>query len=394
METMDRTETTDRNTDIERIEALRRELEALCSESGPIPFARFMELCLYHPRYGYYTAGRPPMGSDGDFTTYPNVHPAFGRLIARQATEFWEVLGKPSPFTIVETGSADGTLALDLLTFIENDRPDLYSSMIFVSVEKSPKLREHCRLRLKGFDRVTLIDPERFFSETGAVTGCFISNELIDAFPVHLVEMRNGELEEIYVRVDSNGIREEPGPLSDPRLSTYLEESGAVLAEGRRTEISLQAVEWITDIGARLKKGFMLTLDYGYSSPEYFHPLRIKGTLMSFLDHRASADYGRLPGGRDLTAHVNFTALIRAGENAGIRYTGLIPQDRFLVRLGLLDEMEAVEQKKDSLSAASYWREKLALRSLIAPQPRQGGFQALIQHKGVSSPALCAFIVK
>jgi SAM-dependent MidA family methyltransferase len=135
----------------------------------------------------------------------------------------------------------------------------------------------------------------------------------------------------------------------------------------------------------------VLTLDYGYCSPEYFHPLRKTGTLTAYLGHRASPDYGRLPGGQDLTSHVNFTALIRAGEKAGLQYTGLIPQDRFLVRLGLLGEMEAVEKKKDSFSAAGYWREKLALRSLTAPQPSHGGFQALIQHKGIAAPVLRCF---
>ena len=383
-----------RSSEIDRMDALRRELEALCTKSGPIPFVRFMDLCLYHPRYGYYAAGRPPIGPDGDFTTYPNVHPAFGRLIARQTAEFWEILGKPSPFSIVEMGSADGTLAFDLLSFIKNNRPDLYQALVFISIEKSPGLHDLQRRRLAGFDRVTLTDSERFFSETGPVTGSFISNELVDAFPVHLVEMRQGELMEIYVRVDSRGVHEKPGPLSDPRLSTYLEELDAVLADGQRTEISLQAVDWIAEVGKRLQKGFVMTLDYGYCSPEYFHPLRKKGTLMSFLNHRANANYGRLPGGQDLTAHVNFTALIRAGEKAGLQYTGLVPQDRYLVRLGLLEEMEAVEQKKESFTAAGYWREKLALRSLIAPQSRHGGFQALIQHKGIEPPALRAFNAK
>jgi SAM-dependent MidA family methyltransferase len=372
----------------ERLKALRQHLVELCEDAGPIPFARYMEICLYHPELGYYTAGPPPMGPDGDYVTYPSAHPAFGRLLARQLKEIWEVMGSPAPFTLVEMGGGRGSLFVDILDAIRDRSPSLWKTLDCLLVDQSPRLRDAQQLAISPLRPIRTVDPESFFQDLPPWSGCLISNELIDAFPVHLVEKRQGVLHELFVRVDEEEIDESLGDPSDPRIALYLEAMAADLLEGQRTEVHLAAVDWMERVGRSMGNGVVLTLDFGYTAEEYFHPWRSRGTLMSYQAHQASSDPYASPGGQDISAHVNFSALIRAGKQVGLEFTGLIPQDRFLLRLGLLEEMEALEAQRTRMRPAAFWKEKLSLRRLMLPQSPQGGFQVLIQHKGWTPPPL------
>jgi SAM-dependent MidA family methyltransferase len=364
-----------------RLEALREHLAGLCRAHGPMSFARYMELCLYHPELGYYTAGPPPMGPGGDYLTYPSVHPAFGRLMGRQVAEIWKLMGEPPCFILVEMGGGRGDLSRHMLGLIQEEAPGLFQVLQLILVDRSPRLLEAQERALGGFQGVRFMDPGAFFSSPPMV-GCMVSNELLDAMPVHLVEVHSGRLQEVFVEVSEGGVREVLAEPSDVRIEGYLRALGARLLEGQRVEVGLAATDWMERVGSVLGKGAVITVDFGYSGPDAFHPLRPAGTLMAYRGHAASPDPYALPGGQDLTAHVNFSALVWAGQRAGLSFTGLAPQDRFLLALGLLQEMEAHEARRREMNAAAFWAEKLALRCLMMPQPPQGGFQVLIQHKG------------
>lgn len=364
-----------------RLKKLRQYLVELCRAGGPIPFALYMELCLYHPQLGYYSAGPPPMGKKGDYLTYPSVHPAFGRLLGRQVAEIWRLMGKPCGFTLVEMGGGEGLLCRDMLEMIREEAPDLFQELLVVVVDRSPKLLRIQEETLGNHAKVRAMGIEEFFSLEPLV-GCVVSNELVDAMPVHLVEMRCGELQEVLVEVGQEEIREVLAPPTDARIPEYFKALGANPPEGGRAEVALAAWEWMQKVAQCLEKGVVITMDFGYSGQEAFHPLRLQGTLMAYKGHLASPNPYELPGGQDLCAHVNFQALTKAGEQEGLVSDGLVPQDRFLWNLGLLQEMEALEARRTEMSAASFWAQKLALRKLMMPQPPRGGFQVMCQRKG------------
>lgn len=364
-----------------RLKKLREHLVELCRLQGPIPFALYMELCLYHPELGYYTAGPSPMGKGGDYVTYPSVHPAFGRLLGRQVAEIWRLMGQPSGFTLVEMGGGEGSLCRNMLELIREETPDLFQDILVMAVDRSPRLLKIQEETLGDLGRVRAMGIQEYFSLKPLV-GCVVSNELVDAMPVHLVEMHSGELQEVLVEIGQEEIREVLAHPTDPRIPEYFKAMGAKLPEGMRVEAALAAWEWMEKVGESLEKGAVMTVDFGYSGPDVFHPLRAQGTLMAYKGHLASPNPYELPGGQDLCAHVNFQALIKAGEQKGLVLDGLVPQDRFLLDLGLLQEMEALEARRNEMSPASFWAQKLALRKLLVPQPPQGGFQVLIQHKG------------
>lgn len=346
-----------------------------------------MEICLYHPELGYYTAGANPIGPGGDFLTYPEVHPAFGRLLGRLVQQMWEVMGRPSPFTLLEVGGGKGSLARDLVSYVIQSGSLLSQGLEVALMDRSPVLARRQIEALSSLTHVRILEPNAPFP---SLVGCILSNEVADALPVHRVVQRGGRLMEIYVHIKDETIQEVLGPPSDPGILRFLRRLGGELVEGQIMEVPLEGEEWIRKLGRILQRGFVITLDFGYQAQDYFNPARTKGTLMAYRRHRATEDLYALPGGQDLCAHVNFTSLILAGKEAGLELTGLVPQDRLLLNLGLLEEMEALEARREHLPFAQYWSEKLALRRLMLPQPPAGGFQALIQHKGIVDPDLSA----
>ncbi len=364
-----------------RLRKLREHLVELCRAQGPIPFSLYMEICLYHPELGYYTSGPPPMGRDGDYLTYPLVHPVFGRLLGKQVAQVWELMGRPTPFTMVEMGGGRGLMCQDMLRGISQEASGVLACMEVILVDRSPALLEMQLEAASFIAPVKAMSPETFFARPPLV-GCVISNELLDAMPVHLLEMRGGRLQEVLVEVGLEEIREVLADPTDPRIQEELDALGSRLLEGQRVELGLAALEWMEKVARGLERGVVISLDFGYSGPDVFHPLRTAGTLMAYKAHLASPDPYLLPGGQDICAHVNFQALIEAGKRKGLHLTGLVPQDRFLLSLGLLKEMEALEARRNGMGPASFWAEKLALRKLLMPQPAQGGFQVMVQHKG------------
>ena len=371
-----------------RGERLRGFILSQIEKRGSIPFSQFMEWCLYHPDYGYYRSERMNIGRDGDFYTSPCVHPLFGGLIAKQLSQMSEQWGGPF-FDVVEQGGGRGFLCEDVLQWAKKNSSVFYQRLRYHLIETSPFLLKEQRERLVEHEKegkVFWMDPEAFEEGRALVEGCFLSNELVDAFPVHQVIFDRGNLKEIYVTQDHGQLKEQWGKLSDPRIVSYFQSMGITLQEGQRAEVNLKALDWMEKVARCLKKGFVLTIDYGYLAKELYGSHRREGTLLCYTQHQTSENpYERL-GEQDITSHVNFTGLIQKGEEVGLRFTGLVPQYQFLIALGLLQEMESLGREMLEMDALQL---RLSLKHLIEPEMGMGEvFKVLIQHKGMDQPQL------
>lgn len=371
-----------------RGERLRGFILSQIEKRGSIPFSQFMEWCLYHPDYGYYRSERMNIGRDGDFYTSPCVHPLFGGLIAKQLSQMSEQWGGPF-FDVVEQGGGRGFLCEDVLQWAKKNSSVFYQHLRYHLIETSPFLLKEQRERLGEHEKegkVFWMDPEAFEEGRALVEGCFLSNELVDAFPVHQVIFDRGNLKEIYVTQDHGQLKEQWGKLSDPRIVSYFQSMGITLQEGQRAEVNLKALDWMEKVARCLKKGFVLTIDYGYLAKELYGSHRREGTLLCYTQHQTSENpYERL-GEQDITSHVNFTGLIQKGEEVGLRFTGLVPQYQFLIALGLLQEMESLGREMPEMDALQL---RLSLKHLIEPEMGMGEvFKVLIQHKGMDQPQL------
>jgi SAM-dependent MidA family methyltransferase len=327
-------------------------------------------------------------GKGGDFYTSPCVHPLFGGLIAKQLSQMSEQLGGGF-FDVVEQGGGRGFLCEDILQWAKKNASAFYQRLRYHLIETSPHLLKEQRERLGEHEKegkVFWMDPEAFQEGKNLMEGCFLSNELVDAFPVHQVIFDHGNLREIYVTQDHGRLAEQWGELSEPRIASYFQSIGIKLQEGQRAEVNLKALDWVEKVARCLGKGFVLTIDYGYLAKELYGSHRRKGTLLCYYQHQTSENpYERL-GEQDITSHVNFTSLIQKGEEVGLHLTGLVPQYRFLLALGLLQEMESLGREMSEMDAL---RLRLTLKHLIEPEIGMGEvFKVLIQHKGIDQPPL------
>ncbi len=365
---------------------LKRAILHRIRERGRIPFQEFMNLCLYHPLYGYYCTNREKIGKDGDYYTSPCVHPLFGRMIAKQIYQMWVLMGKREGFRIVEFGSGKGYLCLDILCYLRRERPDFFRSLSYQMVEASPYFRREGEKLLSenGLGgRVQWVIPQGLESGNFRVQGCLLSNELIDSFPVHLVTMKDSHLREIYVTYRGGRFREEIGELASDKLCRYFEELGIVLDEGQRAEVNLAALEWMEMVGRILTEGFVITIDYGHEAEILYSPLRRNGTLLCYSGHTWHDNPYEGIGLQDITSHVDFTSLINRGEEMGLQRTGLTTQYRFLLSLGFLEEAQRIGgEDQSSLEGI---RNRLAMKTLILPNGGMGDvFKVLIQQKGLN----------
>jgi SAM-dependent MidA family methyltransferase len=371
-----------------REESLKRFILSQIEDKGPIPFSQFMDWCLYHPSYGYYASERTKIGKDGDYYTGSCVHPLFGHLIARQLLQMAGILGGET-FDVIEMGGGRGFLCQDILDWSKRNASSFCERLRYHLVERTPHVLKEQKERLAKWEeegKVFWLPLEAF--EAGRVRweGCFLSNELIDAFPVHRIVLDHGKLKESYVIQQNGELAEQWGELSDPMIEDYLQSMGITLREGQKAEVNLNASDWMEKVERCLKKGFVLTIDYGYPAEELYAPYRREGTLLCYHRHQTSEDFFERLGEQDITSHVNFTGLIRKGEEVGLHFTGLVPQYQFLIGLGLLQEMES---RGGELSEVDGLNLRLTLKHLIEPEAGMGEvFKALIQHKGIENPLL------
>ncbi len=357
-------------------------------ERGAIPFSEFMEWCLYHPDYGYYRSENTKIGVAGDYYSSPCVHPLFGYLIAKQLSQMAEILGCRR-FDVVEMGAGRGWLGEDILNWAQKSQIPFYDHLEYTLIEKNSSFVREQKERLAPYaeeGKVLWMDPEEMEKGKRVFEGCFVSNELVDAFPVHRVTVAQGKLREAYVIQKNGQFEEEWGELSDPRLSSYFESMGVALEEGQKAEVNLKALDWMESVGRHLERGFVLTIDFGYAAQELYASTRREGTLLCYFRHQTYDNPYQRVGEQDITSHVNFTGLIRKGEQAGLRFTGLVPQYRFLIALGILQEMESIGKKLPSIDELKL---RLSLKHLIEPDLGMGEVcKVLIQHKGIARPQL------
>ena len=357
-------------------------------EKGRITFAEFMAACLYEPGLGYYTSPGRKVGAEGDFYTSMNVHQVFGRLIAKEICRMWETLGSPAEFTVVEAGAGGGQLAGDILDTIASQKQELYALLTYCLVEKEPSLREAQREKLAGhLPRLAWSSPEQLSAGEFTFTGCLLSNELLDAMPVHLVEMTPAGLMEVYVTAPDNEFMELFDEPSTAELAAYLKRLGVSLFAGQRAEISLAAISWLESAAQALERGYVLTIDYGYPADELYAPLRKDGTLLCYHQHKTEENPYIRVGRQDITSHVNFSAIMARGEEIGLRTLWFGEQYRFLLGTGLMEEMLALEAS--GASEHELLKNRLALKKLMLPDGGMGDtFKVLIQGKGVDNPQL------
>jgi SAM-dependent MidA family methyltransferase len=354
-----------------------QELRSLIREQGPLTFASFMELVLYHPEYGYYNSEKTILGKEGDFYTSPHVSSLFGEMITVQLAEMASLVEGPV-FSVVEYGAGRGLLAYDILKTLEAKYPEVFERTIYYIIEAGTGLkREQKRLLGEFAAQVRWVDK---LEQVGKpLRGCVLSNELVDAFPVHRIIKLEDQIKEIYVKDEEGLLKEVTDLPSTPLLEAYFDDLKITLAEGQQGEVNLAAYDWLDTIGQNLDQGFVLTIDYGYESSLLYHESRRDGTLMCYYQHRMEENpYLRL-GEQDITAHVNFSALKYWGQKIGLLTTGFTNQMHFLFNLGLAEVLARDTQKA------------LAAQQLVNTEGMGGIFKVLIQHKNIAHPQLRGF---
>jgi len=350
-------------------------IEGEIAAAGPIPFARYMEICLYHPEWGYYSRG---VGGGGgrDYVTSSGLHRAYGALMARQAEEMWRALGEPARFRFVEFGPGEGFFAADFLR-AASASSRFAAALEYLLVETSPALRLRQRQRvaaavLPGHTPIAAswVDLPSLIGAP-PIEGCLFANEVLDAFPVHRVVGTDDGPREIHVGARNGSLVELQAPLSSPDLAAFLQEAGIHLEAGQEVDLCLASPRFLRQAGRLLRRGYFVIVDYGYAAIDLYHPMRRRGTLMAYHRHRVSEEFLARPGDQDLTAHVDWTAVESAAVAAGLRRVGFTSQARFLLALGAVEFMEGAGLE-----------EREALKDLMLPQRMGGLFRVLVLARG------------
>ena len=351
--------------------AIRRRIR----RQGSITFAEFMQTALYHPVDGYY-ASEKPFGAAGDYYTSPAAHPAFGALLALQLYGMWRCLGKPSEFAVVEMGAGNGILARDITSFA-TQLPDRFAERLtYICVDRYALCQAEHTLN-GAASRIEWLRAETV--PLSGVVGCFLSNELVDAFPVHRFQIADEEIKEIFVSLDDDGeFVEALDKPSIPLIEERLSELGFPLVDGHQGEVSLRIKPWLNEIARALTRGFVITIDYGYEAKQLYSARRRFGTLQTYYRHtEGSSPYQRI-GRQDLTAHVDFSLLQAEGHSLGLNSVAYTTQAELLSNLGIRDMMEQVRSANISRHERS--ANIVGMRELLKPEGL-GGFKALIQEK-------------
>lgn len=356
-------------------------IKNLINQRGVISFKEFMEIALYHPDYGYYTSQKPKIGGFGDYFTASELDPIFGQLLAKQFVEIYQSYFVGKKIDIVEIGSGKGYLLHDIIKTINENYPEIFPYINFFSVEKSEYHRQLQQEILKDFQNIKFLDD---MSSLPEIQGIIYSNELFDAIPTHMVRKKNQELWEVYITVDENNEVIEIDKEPSQEILSYLKELNINIPDGITTEINIDAAKMIQEIGKKLIKGFVFTIDYGYPSAELYKPYRSRGTLICYHKHTYNENYYQNIGLQDITSHVNFSALAHYGKKEGLDTVGFTDQAHFLINLGLAEELNRLYEAGDY---KSYERAN-RLKTLVLPKGMGEKFKILVQAKNVDSPQL------
>ena len=343
-----------------------------------------MELALYHPTDGYYTRPEMVTGRRGDFSTSPDVAPAFGRRLAVQAAEIHQRLGGGS-WRLVELGPGRGLLAADLLDGLARHAPESLAALEkMVLVEISPALRRVQHERLASWARRVPLLWSESLVDVPAAEGVVVANEFFDALPVHLVERRDGVLREVGVVASSSGELElAPGPEADEIVAELVETHALAPRDGDRAEVCAGLAEIFEHLSRILPRGGAVIVDYGLPAAILGDRAHREGTAVGYHRHRVVTDLLARPGRQDLTAHVNWDHLEAAAREAGFTVVGRTWQDRFLMALGLIEDLAAPGDGDEDPSATA---ERLAARALILPGGGGKRFEVVGLVRGLEGP--------
>ena len=371
---------------------LIKAIQGRISSQGRITFAEYMEMALYMRGLGYYTSGGEKIGGEGDYYTSPDLHLLFGEMIGRQLAQIADVSalgGSGSPLAIVEMGAGKGLLCQDILNYISREHPKFFQCLTYLIIEKSHTMIEQQKERLAPYiqeDKVRWVSGLDNATFPHGIVGFVLSNELLDSFPIHRLVKKDGQLHEIYVTMRDGRFLEVLDVPSCSDLVKYFERLDIVLDEGQQVEVNLKALDWMRQLGRTLKKGVVITVDYGYPAAEFYSPHRKGGTFLCYYKHKVTEDPYVRVGWQDMTAHVDFTSLARTGQEVGLEVTGFTNQEYFLVGLGITQEIEnRLEQQTDRQSRE---QQLSAMKHLLAPNGLGRVFKILIQHKGLKDPQL------
>ena len=370
--------------------SLREQIEAEIRQRGPIPFSRYMQICLYDPAHGYYSANAEQFGKAGDFYTSSDVHAVFGRLLARQFDEIWQALDRPPQIEILELGPGRGLFARDVLDWSNKKFPDFFAALTYTLQETSPPLRakleetlrEHVKSDKAHVGTGALVRPAERSEDicrTLALDTPLIvfANEFFDALPVEILSTQG----KLHIALENNRLHEIWLPPIAEELE-FLDRYSVHPEPGERIEVPLISQEWMKQIGGVIARGLLLIIDYGYTRTEQLAG-RHRGTLMAYRQHSASSDPYQAPGEQDLTAHVNFTALAATCEQSGMRAEKLLTQSQFLMGIG--EKNQFADAFEDCRIPQERAKAALQLKHLVTPEGMGENFQVLIASRDVKT---------
>lgn len=359
------------------LERIRRE--------GPIPFADYMRMALYEPGLGFYVTEPARTGWEGaDYFTSADVSDFFAHCVGRQLQRMWEELRRPTPFVVLEQGAGRGNLADGVHTWARQQARDFYAALDYrlTDIRTGQDARELEEAPPGGSNSPSVI----------------LSNELVDAFPVHIVEKHQGQLYEVYVGEAEGQIGqlyELLDEASSPEVVAYLDRFRVPwhsFPDGWRAEINLDALHWIERCARALRHGYLLAIDYGARARELYTPDRRRGTLLCYYRHHATERPLARPGEQDITAHVNFSALIEEGRRHGLRLNTYTTQREWLERMGLHEELEqryaqefasvlANRASDQGQVALLQWYSLRQAVSVLIDRAGMGNFKVLVMHR-------------
>lgn len=351
-------------------------VEEVIGSSGPISFERFMDLALYHPRYGYYNRGEPQRGRGGDYFTALQVSDLFPAILAEAVWSMKETLGTDQ-FALVEWGAGDGELMAGILQALA--AKDRLKGIRAWAVETGRPARERLHRKLSRFPKCQVVSSLDDIEIAGGFEGCFLSNEFFDALPFRRLRWRGGSWQEIFVDVENGSLVERERRLEGTPVGGL-----ANIPEGQEIEVRPALDKWVAEWGSRLVRGYVLTVDYGVSRSELVSPRRLQGTWRCFYKHSLQTDPYQHIGQADLTAHVDFTHLVEAGNTVGWSPAVFASQGVLLSHLGA----GVIEQRLADQEPASRAKTIGAIQQLLHPQAMGESFWALLQTKEALLPPI------
>ncbi|HEX2296508.1 MAG TPA: SAM-dependent methyltransferase [Actinomycetota bacterium] len=367
--------------------ALERALHDRIARDGPLPFGAFMQLALYHPRWGYYSRSGPPRtGWKGHFVTSPELDPAYGSLWATAFEKVWAAAGLPEAFDVVEVGPGEGGFAGSVLSSVA---APFRHALAYRLVERSPEVEERQRTALARF-------PVSWSASLGEVPpapcGVVFANEVLDNLPVHLVERRGDSLLEVCVGSSGDRLVETLRPPAGPELEDWLARAGAVVPDGHRFEVAMAAESFVRRCAGAVETGAVVLVDYGAESAELAE--RPRGTLVAYGEGGPTEDVLARPGEQDVTAHANWTVVRKTFRSLGWRVTGPLPQRDVLLGLGgraldagLREEHAAALAEGRGRDAVRALSRRSALGALLDPGGL-GGLGVMIATNGIPADRL------